>query len=445
MIRIYSVIFIALAICSCKKTDYQKEFDNPVLFSEVVHRLNTVVMGNNFTPVVASRNYAYAAIAAYEVISAGDPKHYRSLCGQLNGFDAVAKPKEATKIDFRYAAILTYCIVGEDVTFPAGSMKGYIDSLHSLAIGHGMPDSILRESEEYARMVAKSVLHWSKSDNYSKTRTAPKFLVNKAEGRWVPTAPAFAEAVEPHWGEIRTMVMRDSKQYRVVPPPVFDVKDRNSTYCREVLYIKNTVDNLTTEQTQIADFWDDNPLKLNVAGHVSFVNKKFSPGGHWMSITGIAAREAKADFNTTVCAYAETSIALFDAFIESWTAKYTYNNARPETIIDLYFDPDWRPHLQTPPFPEYTCGHCTISAAAAKVLTSVFGDHMAYTDTSEVEFGLKSRRFTSFNQAAEETSWSRFYGGIHFHNSCIVSTRYGQTLGDSIVSKLKMKISRASD
>ena len=88
----YLLIFIALAICSCKKSDYKNEFDNPVLFSEVVHQLNTVVMGNNFTPVVASRNHAYAAIAAYEVICDGDPKHYRSICGQLNGFSEVAKP-----------------------------------------------------------------------------------------------------------------------------------------------------------------------------------------------------------------------------------------------------------------------------------------------------------------------------------------------------------------
>ena len=119
---------------------------------------------------------------------------------------------------------------------------------------------------------------------------------------------------------------------------------------------KNAVDSLTPEQTHIADFWDDNPQKLNVSGHVMFITKKFSPPGHWLSITGIGAKQVKADFNTTVYAYAKTAIALFDGFIESWTAKYVHNTARPETVIDKYIDPDWRPHLQTPPFPEYTCG-----------------------------------------------------------------------------------------
>ena len=49
------------------------------------------------------------------------------------------------------------------------------------------------------------------------------------------------EAVEPHWGEIRTMVMHDAKEYTVPPPPVFNVTDKNSKYYKEVMYIKNTV------------------------------------------------------------------------------------------------------------------------------------------------------------------------------------------------------------
>jgi hypothetical protein len=172
---------------------------------------------------------------------------------------------------------------------------------------------------------------------------------------------------------------------------------------------------------------------------VMFITKKFSPPGHWMSVVGIGTQKTKADYNTTVCAYAKTAIALFDGFIESWAAKFRYKTVRPETIIDKYFDPNWRPHLQTPPFPEYTCGHCTISAAAAEALTSVLGDNVAYTDTSELVFGIKNRSFKSFKDAASETAWSRFYGGIHFHNSCVVSRQFGTVVGDSVVKKLVMK------
>jgi hypothetical protein len=158
-----------------------------------------------------------------------------------------------------------------------------------------------------------------------------------------------------------------------------------------------------------------------------------------MSIVGIGAERAKADFNTTVCAYAKTAIALYDAFIQCWTVKYYYKTVRPETVINKFFDPNWRPHLQTPPFPEYTCGHTTISAAAAEALTSVLGDNVAYTDTSELEFGIKSLAFKSFRDAANQNIWARFYGGVHFHNSCVVSNKIGKMVGDSIVKKLVMK------
>jgi hypothetical protein len=428
-----------LCLTSCKKPDYKKVFNDPALYSKTVHELNRVVMGNNFTPVVASRNYAYATIAGYEVVAAGDSNKYKSLAGQVNGLKMVAKPAANQEINFQYAAILAFCKVGEAVTFPEGSLTYYTDSLHQLAVNHGMPDAVISNSEKYAKAVALSILKWSKGDNYLKTRTAPKFAINDSLWRWVPTPPAYMEAVEPHWGEIRTMAMHNAKEYSVPPPPQFDVTDKKSKYYNEVMLIKNTGDSLRKEQVHIADFWDDNPQKLNVSGHLNFVTKKFSPGGHWMSIVGIGAKKTNADFNTTVCVYAKTAIALFDAFIESWTAKYTYKTIRPETVIDKYIDPNWRPHLQTPPFPEYTCGHCTISAAAAEAITSVLGDNIAYKDTSELEFGIKSRTYSSFKNAARETALSRFYGGIHFHNSCKVSTRFGKIVGDSVVIKLVMK------
>jgi hypothetical protein len=431
---------IVLLFASCKKPDYKSILHDPRLYSRTVHELNSVVMGNNFSPVVASRNYAYATVAGYEVIAAGYPGQYRSLVGQLNGFTKVAQPIKGELVDYEYAALLAFCKVGEAVTFPEGSLKYYTDSLHQIAVTHGMSADMVAGSEKYAKAVAASIIAWSKKDNYLKTRSESKFAIFKdSVWRWTPTPPAYLDAVEPHWSEIRTMAMHDAGEYKVQPPPAFNVTDKNSKYYREVIYIKNTVDSLNAEQTNIADFWDDNPGKLNVSGHITFVTKKFSPPGHWMSIVGIGAQKTNADFNTTVSAYAKTAIALFDAFVESWTAKYVYSTVRPETVIDRFFDRDWRPHLQTPPFPEYTCGHCTISASAAEALTSVLGDHVAYTDTSELEFGIKSRSYKSFRDAANENVWARFYGGIHYHNSCIVSNQYGKVVGDSVVKKLVMK------
>jgi hypothetical protein len=235
------------------------------------------------------------------------------------------------------------------------------------------------------------------------------------------------------------MVIDSAHVFAPPQPPAYNITDKNSKYYQEVMLIKNAIDSLTPEQKHIADFWDDNPFKMNVTGHVMFGSKKFSPSGHWMSIIGIASQKAHLDFANTVYAFAKTSIAMFDSFIQCWWVKYTYNTVRPETVINKYFDPNWHPYLQTPAFPEYTCGHSTVSASAAEALTNVFGDNFTYTDSTEMEFGIKNRSFASFRAAAIENNWARFYGGIHFHNSCIQSTIVGKQTGEYVASHLKMK------
>ena len=430
---------IVLWGCNSKK-DYDVVFKDPILFCKTVYQLNGVVMGNNFSPIVASRNYLYASVASYEVIAAGYPDKYKSLAGQINGLQSVPKPAAGEKIDFEFAALLSYCKLGSSVTFPEGSMDEYVDSLKKLATDHGMPDDVFNNSVAFADTVSNTILKWSKKDNYAQTRSAEKYTVTDEPGRWVPTPPAYSSAMEPHWNEIRTLVMDSATQFPSAPPYKFDVKDTASDYYKQVMLLKTTIENLTPEQKHIADFWDDNPFKLNVSGHVMFGSKKFSPPGHWESIVGIAAKKSGADFGTTVYAYAKTSIALFDAFIQCWDVKFRYNTVRPETVINKYFDASWQPHLQTPPFPEYTCGHSTCSAAAAEALTSIFGDNFAYTDSTELEFGIANRSYTSFRDAALENNKARFYGGIHYHYSCIEANKCGKEVGDFINDRLKMKL-----
>jgi hypothetical protein len=157
-----------------------------------------------------------------------------------------------------------------------------------------------------------------------------------------------------------------------------------------------------------------------------------------MSIVGIVAKNKKADFATTVCACAETSIAMFDAFISAWDEKFRSNLVRPETVINKYYDEDWHPFLQTPPFPEYVSAHSVISAAAAEVLTNIFGDNVHYVDSSEREFGVPDLSFTSVREAAKEAGISRFYGGIHYRSSCLIGNTQGTELGDLILSRIKM-------
>ena len=440
MKRLIAGLCVVVCLYACRNNkEYKTYLHNPALFSQAAHELNTVVMGNNFSPMVASRNYAYAAIAAYEVIASGYPDQYQSLAGQLNGLKQIAKPAADSSVDIELASLLAYIKVGEAVTFPEGSLQSYKDSILKTARDKGLPSGIEKASQLLADSVSASIIRWSKKDNYLQTRGAEKYTVMDVPGRWVPTPPLYASAAEPHWGEIRPMVMDSANMFAPPPPPAFNIKDKDSKYYKEVMAVKKAIDSLTPEQKHIAEFWDDNPFKMNVTGHVMYGSKKFSPPGHWMSVVGIAAQKAKSNYAATVYAYAKTSIALFDAFIQCFYAKYKYNTVRPETVINKYLDANWIPYLQTPAFPEYTCGHSTISSSAAEALTSVFGDNFAYTDSTEMEFGIKNRSFESFRKAADENNWARFYGGLHFHNSCIISTDCGQKVGRLIVDRLQMK------
>ena len=428
-----------LAGCATDKPAKKTYFSDGTSYSATVKALNEVVKFNNFSPIVASRNYTYANIAAYQCVAAGDPQQYRTLSGQLNGFSFVDTAFYFKDIDYNFAALLAYCQVGESVTFPEGSIKDFVDSLKTLAKDDGMPGAMYDASLRFADTVAAVIINWSKSDNYLQSRSAPKYTVKKEPGRWIPTAPGYTSALEPSWNTIRPLVMDSADQFMPPRPIPYNMTDKNGPYYKQVIAIKNSIDSLTDQQKHIADFWDDLPGKLNVIGHAQYITKKFSPPGHWMSIVGIAAQKAKADFAKTVAAYTLTSICMFDAFIVAWDEKFRSNMVRPETVINELIDQDWRPHLQTPPFPEYIAGHTTVSAASAEALTKMFGDNFAYIDTTELEFGVANRSFKSFRQAANENIWARYYGGIHYFPTCVESEIIGKKVGDYIVGKLKIE------
>jgi hypothetical protein len=128
-----------------------------------------------------------------------------------------------------------------------------------------------------------------------------------------------------------------------------------------------------------------------------------------------------------------------DGFIACWDAKYHYSLIRPETYINLYIDNNWKPRLQTPPFPEYTSGHSVISSAASTILTKIYGDNQAFTDSTERAWGWPDRNFKSVNDAANEASLSRIYGGIHFRPAIDEGIRQGTDIANYLFTKLNMK------
>ena len=136
--------------------------------------------------------------------------------------------------------------------------------------------------------------------------------------------------------------------------------------------------------------------------------------------------------------YVRVGVALADAFIACWHAKYRVNMLRPITYVRRHIDPRWSPLLLTPPFPEYTSGHSVASAAAAEVLARLFGD-VPFIDRTHDARGFRARSFGSTRDAAAEAAISRLYGGIHYPMSIEAGVQQGQRIGRRVAEGLRTR------
>jgi hypothetical protein len=435
-LRSFSILgVITLAGCVAASAGERGLPSDADLLHTAMHQLSDVIVYDIFSPPQASRAYAYASVAAYEALRPSHPE-YRSLAGRLVGLTTVPAPPPGAELSFPLASVHAFMTVGRALTFSRARM----DSLRLVMDDQfrhrkDMSKDVFDRSIAYGELVATHVLTWSRTDHYLQTRGMPKYTVTRTSGRWIPTPPAYMDAVEPNWARIRPFVMDSASQYRALPPIPFDTS-RSSRYFREVTEVYNVVHNLTAEQRAVTSFWDCNPYVMHVQGHAMFATKKITPGGHWMGIVAIASRKAHADMMKSAEAYARTAVALADGFISSWDMKFSTNMIRPETVINKYVDESWEPVLQTPPFPEYTSGHSVISTAAAQILTSQFGRNFSFVDSTEMEFGLPARSFTSFEQAAAEAAISRLYGGIHYRSSIEQGAVQGRRVGQLVAQRI---------
>lgn len=404
---------------------------------DAMQQLTDVVIYDIVSPPQASRVYTYATVAAYEVLRQ-DHRGYSTLAGQLNELTPVPAPAPDRAYDFALAGVHAFLVVGRALTFSQARMDSVITASHARFRQTGVRADVFARSIAYGDSVAQHILAWAAKDNFKQTRGYPKFSVTSESGRWVPTPPSYMDAVEPNWGTLRPFVMTSSSEVRPKPPLVFDTT-AGSPYFREVKEVYDVSKRLSPDRLQVAAFWDDNPYLMHVQGHAMFATKKMSPGGHWMAITGAAAKASGADIMRMSEAYVRVAIAVADGFVSCWAEKYRSNTVRPETVINAHLDEQWEPLLQTPPFPEYTSGHSVISNAAAVVLTDLFGPKLAFSDSSEAAYGLPVRTFTSLEQAAAEAAVSRLYGGIHFRRAIEEGSAQGRSVGWLVISRVKTR------
>lgn len=262
------------------------------------------------------------------------------------------------------------------------------------------------------------------------SNTQVPYIPSDKPGAWRRTPPFFRPPDLPHWGFVRPFALTNAAQFRPPGPPALTsaryVTDYNLT---KSVGAKGSLTR-TADQTEAARFWSD------FTGTVT-------PPGHWTQITLALAQSNHLALVDKARLLALVHIALADAGIACWDAKYKYNFWRPVTAItradngNPSTEPDasWESLLTAPSFPEYVSGHSTFTGAGAEVLRRWFGrDDLAFSATSETVPGI-TRSYSSLSAVATEIGLSRIWGGIHFHSADADGQELGRQIGDWVYER----------
>lgn len=434
-IKILFIVTLTCIFFGCENKNEKSPEISPETIGNITSQMTDVMVHDVTNPPLGARFFSYACLAGYEVVALNDSAT-KSMFGVLNGFPKIVRPDSIETHSYQLSAALAMLETAKKMQ-PSGKvlLQKYQDHLIDSCRAIGFSDEIIAGSGKYALAISKQILKYAKADKYNLISNFPRYEPKEGKGSWYPTPPGYFPPVEPYFNTVRPFTLDSASQFKPTPPVVFS-EGKNSGFYK--LMKLNYDDKPIDDHKKIAAFWDCNPFALDNKGHLLVGMKKISPGSHWMGITDIVCRKAKADFAKTIKINTSVAIGMMDGFMACWDEKYRSNRIRPETAIRKYIDPTWKPFLQTPPFPEYLSGHSVISSAVSVILTRYLGDHFSYDDTVEERFGLKSRHFESFDAAAKEAAISRFYGGIHFMDAIDVGFEQGSKVGNWVVTRLSI-------
>ncbi len=424
--NVFLLLFLLASFKVSATVDYGRD-SYPLNYLQ--RNLSLILVNDNISPPMASRVYMYSHMASYCILMNEDKKN---ICSSVKDFPVINLSAYGKKYLPSLAASFAFFQVAEKMIYTVQPFRDSFAVLQNWYRNQGITPDVFQQSKKVGMAVAQKIINWMNTDRFNETRKMNKYVLLKTPGKWQLTSPGYFPAVEPHWGEIRPLLLTDRKELDKLLPIPFDTS-RKSFFYKEADTLYKITTRLSDEQKLIASFWDCNPFALKPVGHINLIDKKISPGGHWMNIAAIASHSKGLDIKQTSQVFTRCAIALFDAFIYTWDKKYQYSYLRPETFIQQNgIDNNWKPFIQSPPFPEFPSGHAVVSNAAASVLTGYFGADFTFIDDTEIAYGLAPRKFNSFLQAADEATISRVYGGIHFIFSCFTGQQMGKLIGDKI-------------
>lgn len=373
------------------------------------------------SPLAINRMFGYTGISLFEAARFEIPNSI-SLSGQLNEMPEMPKPDLQKKYSWVGTANAALANITRDM-FPLQSPANLasIDSLEKVyndIILAEEGSDVFTRSQAFGDSVAANIFAWTKTDLFN--HIGDPYTPPVGPGLWVPTPPVYAPAAGPYTGNCRTF-LKQHTQTTVIPLPFPYSEKKNSAFYKMVNYNYTLSKSLTDDQKNIALFWDDNGAGIS-----------YTPMGHNISIITQILIDSHANLAKAEEAYVKAGLAMQDATIICFRAKYKYNLLRPVTYIRAQIDTAWLPFIVTPPHPEYPSAHAFNTSAVMQAMNSVFGYNYHFTDHTYDFLGYPARSYNSFDQAAVECGISRVYGGIHYLPSVDIAHVYGKVLGEQI-------------
>lgn len=272
---------------------------------------------------------------------------------------------------------------------------------------------------QMGRRVADELLALRKSDGADGKAS---YSFNRGPGLYQATPPMNALPVLPHWRTVRPFFLTSARQFPFAGPP----GPASDAFAKDFTEVKTLGSKAsaqrTNEQTAIAIHW---------------AGSEIPPMNAVAREASAAARLSVAD-NARLFAY--LNMAMADALIAVFEAKYAFDSWRPVTAIRnaasadnraIEGDEAWEPMMVTPPHPEYPSAHCVAVGAAEAVLRQAFGDKVN-AGYVYPPLGVP-RRWHSFSQISKEVEDARVWAGIHFRTAVEHATEVGRKIGEYAV------------
>ena len=401
-------------------------------------------------PARTSRAFAIVQIAVYDALNA-IYKRYPGYSGFLPAFAdsspdaAIAQAAHDTLLSLfpRQAGRLDAWLQADLARLPRGRAK-----FNGIDVGRRAASAILALRASDGLYIGEPVV-------------GQDYYVSSAPGVWRPDPVSrIPVALGAYWHNVQPFVLQSASQFRPPAPPAL----ASEAYARAFAEVKElggdgvvTPTRRSAEQTDIGIYWG-----YDGAAWIG------TPPRLYNQIAIQLARKRSGDALELARAMALVNVAIADATMAVWDAKYAYDFWRPVTAIreasvgtsptgqgdgnqHTRADTTWTPlgapasNLVgpdfTPPFPAYPSSHAGLGSALFQMLRRLYGEQTAFTFVSDELNGItrdndgkvrprRPRSFQSLSQAEQENGQSRIFLGIHWQFDKAEGINVGRNVAD---------------